>query len=125
MTAMSRTYTDHINKIALSVPKEFIDVKTGVSRPVSLKVLEQIEYHTNNGTLSHLLFSALHQYLKPKAGSGMNEEVLCELLEIKKMIERGYVPVNPSSEPSPADPHTAPKAVDLREVEDVLDAFGG
>ena len=122
---MSKMYTDYINKIALSVPNEFIDVKTGTSRPVSMKVQEQIEYHTNNGTLSHLLFSALHQYLKPRAGSGMNEEVLCELLEIKRMIERGYVPVSPAPRSSPVNHHPAPKAVDLREVEDILDAFGG
>lgn len=122
---MSRIYTDYMNKIALSVPDEFIDVKTGASRPVSLKIQEQIEYHTNNGTLSDLLYSALYHYLKPKARSGMNEEILCELLEIKKMIERGYVPVIPSINPSPANHHPASKAVDLNEVEDVLDAFGG
>ncbi|MDQ0243048.1 hypothetical protein J2S09_000584 [Bacillus fengqiuensis] len=122
---MSRIYTDYVNKIALSIPDEFIDVKTGVSRPISAKVQEQIEYHTNNGTLSHFLFSALHQYLRPRAGSGMNEEVLCELLEIKRMIERGYVPMGPAPRPAPLNRHPASKAVDLSEVEDILDAFGG
>ncbi|WP_078410880.1 hypothetical protein [Priestia abyssalis] len=123
---MSKTYTDYINKIALTVPDEFIDVKTGASRPVSPKVEEQIEYHTNNGTLVDFIFSALNQYLKPKAEKGMNEEILQELSEIKKMIERGYVPRNFSPQPilsKNRDMKSQP--VDLREVEDILDAFGG
>lgn len=122
---MSRIYTDYMNKIALSVPDEFIDVKTGASRPISMRVQEQIEYHTNNGTLSHLLFSALHQYLKPKGGSGTRDEVLCELLEIKRMLERGYVPMSPALNRSSLNHHPTSKAVDLKEVEDILDAFGG
>jgi hypothetical protein len=125
---MSKTYTDYFNKIALTVPDEFIDVKTGVSRPISPKVAEQIEYHTNNGTLGHLLFSALHQYMKPRIGSGMNEEVLCELLEIKRMIERGYVARNVSSQPILSKDRNIKlksQPVDLKEVEDILDAFGG
>lgn len=119
---MSRVYADYINKIALTIPDQFIDVRTGAARSVSLKVQEQIEYHTNNGTLVDFLFSALHHYLKPKNGSGMNEEILCELLEIKRMLERGHVPLNRA--PVSAPP-TVSKEVDLKEVEDVLDAFGG
>lgn len=122
---MSRTYTDYINKIAVTIPDQFIDVKTGVSRFVSLKVQEQIEYHTNNGTLADFIFSALNHYLRPKAGNGMNEEILCELLEIKRMMERGYAPVNHAPKCNPETLPAVSKEVDLEEVEDVLDAFGG
>ena len=42
---MSKIYTDYINKTALTIPGNFIDVKTGESHIVSSKVQDQIEYH--------------------------------------------------------------------------------
>jgi hypothetical protein len=126
MMDMSRIYTDNINKIALSVPDKFIDVKTGETYSVSQKIEEQIKYHANNNTLHHLVFSALNQYLKPKSVNGMTEEILSELSEIKRMIEQGYIPNNdPSKSYFSKDDPFDPKAVDLKEVENILEAFGG
>ncbi|MDE3838782.1 hypothetical protein C0966_05230 [Bacillus methanolicus] len=123
---MVKTYTDYINKIAISIPDKFIDVKTGETHAVSQKLQEQIEYHANNSTLIHLVFSALDQYLKPKAANGVTEEILLELSEIKRMIENGYIPLNHSPQSFVSkNKDLTPKSVDLKEVEDILEAFGG
>lgn len=123
---MSRMYTDFVNKTALTVPDKFIDVKTGESFSVPAIVEEQIEYHANNNTLIHLILSALHQYLHPKAVNGSNAQILLELSEIKRMMQQGYVPNNHllfnSSENNVRKSTATP---DITELEDVLDAFGG
>ncbi len=86
---MSKIYTDYVNKTAISVPETYIDVKTGESHTVSSKVQDQIEYHSQNSTLIHLLFSALTTYLHPRAINGGTEEILFELSEIKKILQQG------------------------------------
>ncbi|MDP4164310.1 MAG: hypothetical protein Q8898_14510 [Bacillota bacterium] len=81
---MPRTFTDYLNKTAITLPDTFIDVRTGDSHIVSPKIQNQIEYHANNNTLIHLVLSALNSYLHPRSLKGDNEEILLELLEIKK-----------------------------------------
>ena len=86
---MSKIYTDYDNKTAITVPETFIDVKTGESHTVSSKIQDQIEYHAQNSTLIHLLFSALTTYLHPRAINGGTEEILFELSEMKKILQQG------------------------------------
>lgn len=121
MMAMSKTYTNYFDRIAITIPDRFIDVKTGESYLVSLKIQEQIEYHEKNNTLMHLVFSALNSYLNSKGANGVSAEILNELSEIKKMIETGYIPIKKSHKEN----DLGIKDVDIREVEDVLEAFGG
>ncbi|WP_232233766.1 hypothetical protein [Bacillus sp. J33] len=45
---MSKTYTDYLNKTAITTSETFIDVKTGSNIFFTQKVRKQIEYHTNN-----------------------------------------------------------------------------
>ncbi|XIH33030.1 hypothetical protein C1N70_12150 [Cytobacillus firmus] len=124
MMEMIRTYTDYVNKTALTIPDQFIDVKTGASVKVSKKLQEQVDYHSNNNTLIHLVLSALNSYLHPK---NMNSDIiLSEIHEIKKMIQSGYVPVQTPAFKEKKILHEAiPDEVDIKEVEDVLEAFGG
>ena len=122
---MSTMYTDYVNRTALTVPEQFIDVKTGEAIAVSSKIQEQIEYHADNGTLIHLVLSSLHSYFHSKRTSGSSEEVLMELSEIKRMLQQGYftriphvnLPLNKSQQSS--------MDLDMREVEDILEVFGG
>ncbi|PLR97525.1 hypothetical protein [Bacillus sp. T33-2] len=128
MSDTTKTYTDFINKTAITVPDRFIDVKTGNSLSVSPKIQEQIEYHTNNNTLVHLLLSALNHYFhKPvPVPKGAPQDVLQELSEIRRMLQQGYIPLGPAPKPSRIkEGRKEPKAVDLLEVKDVLEAFGG
>lgn len=123
---MSRIYTDYLNKIAITLPETFIDVKTGDSYNVSTKIHDQIEYHANNNTLIHLVLSALNSYLHPRSQNGGNEEILFELLEIKKMMQQGNFIKNSSSFLIQGNaPKKASVDLDLKDVEEVLDAFGG
>lgn len=124
---MSRIYTDYINKTAITIPDKFIDVKTGESHTVSAKMQEQIDYHANNSTLMHLVFSALHSYLHPKQMYDRGtKEILFELTEIKKMMQQGFIPKHhPNHLYSSQPQHVAPVDLDIKEIEDVLDAFGG
>lgn len=118
-----RTYTDYANKTALTLPDDFIDVKTGNSIKVSQKILEQVDYHSNNNSLIHLVLSALNSYLHPK---NMNSEIiLAEINEIKKMMQSGYVPDQTPAYKEMAFQGSKQDEVDLKEVEDVLEAFGG
>ncbi|MGM7719626.1 hypothetical protein [Metabacillus sp. Hm71] len=121
---MSETYTDYLNKTILTLPEKFIDVKTGQSYPVSPKILEQVEYHTNNNTLIHLVLSALYSYLHHKPLNGGNEKILYELLEIKKMMQMGYVPNHKIQFPI-TNHDKAPLNLELNDIEDVLESFGG
>lgn len=129
---MSKIYTDYVNKVAITIPDKFIDVKTGESYSVPQKVQEQIEYHAENSTLVHLVMSALTNYLYPQkvgGSTGGNDEILNELSEIKRMLEEmPAFPMNNANQlkvierqkPLKADIH-----VDLKELEEILEAFGG
>ena len=125
---MSKTYTDYINKTALTIPEKFIDVRTGNSHEVSPKIQEQIDYHSKNNTLMHLVFSALNNYLHPKMikGNRGTDELLVEILAIKSLVEQGYVPQTNVQITSPMnDLKTVSQDLDMKEVEDVLEFFGG
>lgn len=123
---MAEIFTDYINKTILTLPDKFIDVKTGESHIVSQKMQEQIEYHTNNNTLIHLLLSALTNYLHPKLMHGGNEEILFELSEIKKMMQQGYAQKNNFQVSNPTlQRHHAPIDLEMSDIKDVLEAFGG
>jgi hypothetical protein len=121
---MSNMYTDYTSGIVLTVPNQFIDVKTGETYMVSAKVQEQIEYHANNQTLIHLILSCMNQYFHPKRMNGNTEEILMELTEIKQMLQ-GYHPTT-SKKPVPLNKsQNEPLDLDMKEVEDILDVFGG
>ena len=124
---MTKIHTDYVNKIAITVPETFIDVKTGESHTVSSKIQDQIEYHAQNNTLNHLLFSALTSYLHPRSINGGTEEILFELSEMKKILLQGTHIQNHSYPPNSIKqkPIESLKGVDLKELEEVLDAFGG
>ncbi|MEC1892251.1 hypothetical protein ACOSZF_12040 [Cytobacillus firmus] len=118
-----RTYTDYANKTALTIPDHFIDVKTGNSVKVSQKIQEQVDYHSNNNTLIHLVLSALNSYLHPK---NMNSDIiLSEIHEIKKMMQSGYAAGQTPAYKETVFHGSKQDEVDLKEVEDVLEAFGG
>ena len=124
---MEKIHTDYVNKIAIMVPEMYIDVKTGESHTVSTKVQNQIEYHAQNNTLNHLLFSALTTYLHPRTSGSKMEEILFELSQLKKMLQEGTYLQNhsyplKSLQQKPLQPSSE---LDLKELEDVLDAFGG
>ena len=121
---MSKMYTDYINRTALTVPDIFIDVKSGETISVSTEIFEQIEYHSENQTLIHLVLSALHQYLQPNQTNKSSEGILLELAEIKQMLQ-GYPTISTRTR---LPVQAAPKEVDdidMKEVEDILEVFGG
>jgi hypothetical protein len=124
---MADIYTDYVNRTVLTLPDTFIDVKTGETLLVSPKMLEQVEYHTNNNTLIHLLLSALNDYLHPKRiKGGGSDEVLQQLSEIKSILQKGYIPRNHFQVPYPSNQRQlAPVDLELKDIDDVLDAFGG
>ena len=124
---MSKIHTDYVNKIAITVPETFIDVKTGESHIVSTKIQDQIEYHAQNNTLIHLLFSALTTYLHPRTINGGTEEILFELSEMKKILQQGTYIQNHAYPFKSINqkPIESLKELDLKELEEVLDAFGG
>ncbi|MBY6053347.1 hypothetical protein LIS77_12325 [Cytobacillus firmus] len=118
-----RTYTDYANKTALTIPEQFIDVKTGNSVKVSQKIQEQVEYHANNNTLIHLVLSALNSYLQNR--NNHSDIILEEINAIKRMLESGCAPPRlPSLKEKNLYASSSDK-VDIKEVEDVLEAFGG
>lgn len=124
---MSNTYTDYVNKIAITVPERYIDVKTGESYSVSPKIVDQIEYHADNSSLSHLVLSALHHYLNPKPVlSGGSAEILQQLADIRAMLENGTYLIQPPIKARTMKEQTeAAKLLNMKEVEDILEAFGG
>lgn len=124
---MSNTYTDYVNKIAITVPERYIDVKTGESYSVSPKIVDQIEYHADNSSLSHLVLSALHHYLNPKPVlSGGSAEILQQLADIRAMLENGTYLIQPPIKARTMKEQTeATKLLNMKEVEDILEAFGG
>lgn len=126
---MSRTYTDYHNKTAITLPETFIDVKTGDSYSVTPKIQEQIEYHAKNSTLIHLVLSALNQYLHPRALHGGTEEILFELSEIKRIMQKGNTFGNTFQNHNQVinrpNKLNASIEVDMKELEEIIDAFGG
>ncbi|WP_102263095.1 hypothetical protein [Mesobacillus jeotgali] len=124
---MSNTYTDYVNKIAITIPERYIDVKTGESYTVSPKIVDQIEYHADNSSLSHLVLSALHHYLNPKPVlNGGSAEILQQLADIRAMLENGtYFIQPPIKERTMKEQTEAAKLLNMKEVEDILEAFGG
>lgn len=124
---MSNTYTDYVNKIAITVPERYIDVKTGESYSVSPKIVDQIEYHAENSSLGHLVLSALHQYLTPKPVlNGGSAEILQQLADIRSMLENGSYLIQPTVKARTMNEQTdAAKLLNMKEVEDILEAFGG
>ena len=120
---MSKMYTDYINRTALTVPDLFIDVKSGENILVSTEIIEQIQYHSENQTLIHLVLSALHQFLQPNQTNKSSEEILLELAEIKQMLQ-GYPSISARTR---LPVKSAPQEIDdldMKEVEDILDVFG-
>ncbi|MFS0877168.1 dehydrogenase [Solibacillus isronensis] len=121
---MSKLYTDYSNQTALTVPSHFIDVKSGESHEVSTEIFDQIEYHTENQTLIHLVLSALTEYFHPTKKRELNEDILKELIEIKQMLHRHPVDNAYVSIPK-KKAQLKSTEVDLKEVDDILDDFGG
>ncbi|WP_082235287.1 hypothetical protein [Halobacillus massiliensis] len=122
---MSQIFSDYFNDTVLSLPENFIDVKTGETFVVSPKVIEELKYHSENNTLKHLIISALHEYFHgvPVQNGGSNE-LLSELLAIKQLLNSG----NRSSFQVPASSaptHGSSQKLNMKEIEDVLDAFLG
>ncbi|CAM4259742.1 hypothetical protein [Lederbergia lenta] len=123
---MSKIYTDYINKTALTIPQQFIDVKTGEHQLVSTRIQEQIEYHANNSTLIHLVLSALNSYLHPKSMNGRAEEILLELSELKKMMQQTQTSDKKFNlDANPIVTQEGNIGLDLKEVEEILEGFGG
>jgi hypothetical protein len=121
---MGETYTDYVNRVAITMPEKYIDIKTGDSHTVSKLIQEQIEYHAHNHTLVHLLFSALDHYFKPAPKSGTNADIMQELEAIKAMLQQGYIPAS-GVPAATAKSQQAPKPLNMRDLNDILEAFGG
>ena len=121
---MAKLYTDYFTQTALTVPSHFIDVKSGETVEVSTEIFTQIEYHAENQTLIHLVLSALTEYFHPIKKRELNEDILLELAEIKQMLQghqinKAYVSIpKKNSQPKTTD-------LDLKEVDDILEVFGG
>lgn len=128
---MVKHYVDYTNQTVITIPDHFINTQTGDIEHVSQSILNQLQYHTDNNTLSHLIFTALHHYMyQPNAEPvkvaqlGSND-ILKELVQIKKMLQEGkYVNTNQKPNKFKQSEHQS-KALNLQEVEDVLEAFGG
>ena len=78
----------------------------------------------NNQTLIHLLLSALNTYLHPRTMNGNTEEILLELSEIKQMLQ-GYHPTTSKVDVPLNKSQNGTLDIDMNEVEDILDVFGG
>lgn len=124
---VSRMYTDFLNETVLTIPDKFINVKTGETQAVSPKTKEQIEFHAENNTLLHLVFSALENYLYPQAAQNTgSREIMMELLEIKRMMKQGsYSKNNSIIDISPNNARPDSSKLNLNDIEDLLEAFGG
>ncbi|GEN53778.1 hypothetical protein [Halobacillus faecis] len=122
---MPNVYHDYFKQTVLTIPDSFIDIKTGNSHDVSSKIREEVAYHSENNTLNHLIFSALSHYFHKDAGTQKKEtnNVLSELLEIKRMLAAGSYQ-RESISPSYKRPQVT-KDMDIQEIEDLLEAFGG
>ncbi len=123
---MTETYKDYVHRIAITLPEEYIDIKTGESHSISQEIKEQLAYHAENNTLVHLIFSALDAYLTSHK-SHSPHAILQELAEIKKMIAHKEfpVPVLPAHEKTLSHSPSKSTSLNMQEVEDVLEAFSG
>ncbi|WP_281659060.1 hypothetical protein [Halobacillus sp. Cin3] len=123
---MSHTYRDYFNETVVTIPEKYIDVRTGHAQTVEADVIKELAYHAENNTLQHFLLSALHQYLSAPAAGGTpgGDPVLDELRTIKEMLTRGAFSSGPSSRKS-VPPLAASAFIDQKEIEDMLEAFGG
>ena len=92
---------------------------------VSSKVREQIEYHSDNQTLIHLVLSALTSYLHPKRINGGTKEILNELSEIKKLLQEGSFTKIPRNMISTNSQKEDVLEMDMKDIEDILEDFGG
>ncbi|PFA67805.1 hypothetical protein CN378_09805 [Bacillus sp. AFS015802] len=124
---MSEIYTDYTNKTSITIPDNFIEVKTGDTLTVSDYIQSQIEYHTANNTLSHLLFSALNHYFHSKhLKNDQTNEILKELTNIKKMIrDESFMQKEKSKDYTPGRHQEEADEWNMEEIEDLLEAFGG
>ncbi|SFG12932.1 hypothetical protein SAMN05216353_12411 [Halobacillus alkaliphilus] len=123
---MSRIYRDYFNQTVLTIPDSFIDVKTGEKRLVAPPIIEQLEYHSRNNTLQHFIISALTSYLIASPNhQGHADEVLQELLEIKRMLQVGNGGNHNMDKTSVGNKFFSSGEVGSKEIEDVLEAFGG
>ncbi|WP_173917511.1 hypothetical protein [Halobacillus sp. Marseille-Q1614] len=124
---MSRTYRDYFNQTVLTIPDTFIDVKTGDTRQVTSKVIEQIEYHSENNTFLHLIISSLHEYFHKRPVHNQNTgDLLTELLEIKKLLISGAaVPAQAAPFRNNEAGSLSPQEINIKEIADVLEAFSG
>ncbi|WP_407271082.1 hypothetical protein [Radiobacillus sp. PE A8.2] len=122
---MSTTYTDYIHKVAVTMLEEYIDVRTGETHEVTSIVHDQIAYHAENGTLGHLVFSALHHFLHGKQTSQKKiDEILYQLSDIRAMMDQGYTTsIRPTGKTTSVQKKI--NGVDIKEIDDILEAFGG
>ncbi|MCR8848748.1 hypothetical protein NQ095_10050 [Rossellomorea sp. SC111] len=128
---MSKKYADYFQDTILTIPESFVNVKTGETKAITSKVQEQVAYHAKNNTLNHLVFSALHDYLhhsKPVQVNRQSESaILDELLELKRLLlpngNDSSKSLNECTIKSPKElDHTS---VGMKEIDDLLEAFGG
>ncbi|TMU87687.1 hypothetical protein FGG79_06115 [Bacillus sp. BHET2] len=128
---MPKKYTDYFQDTILTVPDNFINVKTGETEAITSKIQEQIAYHAKNNTLNHLVFSALHDYLHHSKPAQINmatdHAIFEELLELKRLLlQNGYDSTKGMKEnnilSTKKQDHTS---VGMKEVEELLEAFGG
>ena len=128
---MPKKYADYFQDTILTIPESFVNVKTGETKAITSKVVEQVAYHAKNNTLNHLVFSALHDYLhhvKPVEVHRPSEHaILEELLELKRLLLQNG---NDSSKNLNEYTIKSPKEQDhtfvgMKEIDDLLEAFGG
>jgi len=122
---MTKNYIDYTNKVMVSIPDQFINIHTGNTDRVSKAIENQIDYHTKNNTLSHLIFTALSYYVqnnhKPLTNNSP-DQILTELHEIKRMLREGQFD---TSQIQKKHQSSQGDVLDMKELEDVLEAFGG
>lgn len=122
---MQKTYKDYFHQNVLTIPDTFIDVKTGDHQNVSPKILEEVKYHSENNTLNHLIFSALHDYFhKGATPQQVPSDVLKELLEIKELLHSGKE-IQIDSRSSVSEKSRPLQERNMKEIAEVLEAFGG
>ncbi|WP_061810745.1 hypothetical protein [Rossellomorea vietnamensis] len=128
---MPKKYADYFQDTILTIPESFVNVKTGETKAITSKVVEQVAYHAKNNTLIHLVFSALDDYLhhvKPVQVHRQSEHaILEELLELKRLLLQNgndsSKNLNEYTVKSPKEQdHTS---VGMKEIDDLLEAFGG
>ncbi|MEI2663784.1 hypothetical protein [Rossellomorea sp. LJF3] len=128
---MPEKYADYFQDTILTIPDSFVNVKTGETKAITSKIKEQVAYHAKNNTLNHLVFSALHDYLhhaKPVQVTVQSEHaILEELVELKRLLLQhgndSSKTLNEYNIKSPKEQNHA--SVGMKEIDDLLEAFGG